>query len=253
MSSSDPKSLIQEINQLHARLDTLTYYELLEVAPDCPATKLQSQYRAKARKWHTDNYAKVELGLARPKLLEIFHRINTAYEVLSDVDKRAEYNVRLEREAQGLSVDVAQVFRAEALVDEAILNIKRRRYTEAKRQLEEAIALNPKDAIYHTHLGWATYNHDRNAASAQNNAILELKQAIALQENAPLAYQYLGQIYFDQKDYKNARIWWRRCQEWEPKNQVASHGFRLIASREEKERQGFKGLWRRLTQKDAKH
>ena len=64
------------------------YYELLEVERNASEKEIKSAYRKLARKWHPDLHPAAEKKQAE----EQFKRINEAYEVLKDPDKRARYD-----------------------------------------------------------------------------------------------------------------------------------------------------------------
>jgi len=249
--SEDPLLAKRRIDQFHAQLEKRDHFQLLGVDPETPPETVKAQYLKLAKTWHADAFVGVDLGDRKRKLDEIFQRINEAFEVLTDATQREEYLVLLERRKKGLSTDVTSILKAEALVDDAVGNLRRGRYAEAKTALEEAIQLNPDDPLYRVQLGWATYCENKKSESSQNQAIDILKQAVKAQENIAEAYQYLGQIYFDRKDYKQAIRWWKRCLEWDKKNMEATRGLRLATSRLEKEnRSGFAKLFDKIRGKD---
>ncbi|MDW7739766.1 MAG: DnaJ C-terminal domain-containing protein [Bacillota bacterium] len=64
------------------------YYELLGVDRKASEKEIKSAYRKMARKWHPDLHPAAEKKEAEEK----FKRINEAYEVLKDPDKRARYD-----------------------------------------------------------------------------------------------------------------------------------------------------------------
>ena len=67
------------------------------------------------------------------------------------------------------------------------------------KALNEAIELNPKEASYHFYLGRAYYV-DGNTEKAES----EFLQSIQLNSLFKDAYQQLGQLYMQRKDWKNA-------------------------------------------------
>jgi curved DNA-binding protein CbpA len=66
------------------------YYEDLQVSPNADADTINRVYRLLARKWHPDN---VHTGDP-----DKFNRINEAYHILSNPQKRAEYDAGYENQ-----------------------------------------------------------------------------------------------------------------------------------------------------------
>jgi len=64
------------------------YYEVLGVKRESTAKEIKSAYHKLARKWHPDLHAGADKEDAEEKI----KKINEAYEVLSDPDKRAKYD-----------------------------------------------------------------------------------------------------------------------------------------------------------------
>ncbi|MDH7479884.1 MAG: DnaJ C-terminal domain-containing protein [Syntrophomonadaceae bacterium] len=64
------------------------YYEILGVKRDASEADIKAAYRKLARKWHPDLHASKKKAEAEEK----FKKINEAYEVLSDPEKRAKYD-----------------------------------------------------------------------------------------------------------------------------------------------------------------
>lgn len=66
------------------------YYEILEVHPRASQDVIKKAYAVLARKYHPD-VTKVDPDIARRKMMEI----NEAYSVLSNLDERKSYDIRL--------------------------------------------------------------------------------------------------------------------------------------------------------------
>ncbi|KAK1305662.1 Chaperone protein dnaJ 15 [Acorus calamus] len=62
------------------------YYKVLEVDYDATEENIRSNYRRLALKWHPDKHPNNESATAK------FQEIDEAYRVLSDPEKRHEYN-----------------------------------------------------------------------------------------------------------------------------------------------------------------
>src|SRR5580698_605334 len=67
-------------------MPTKDYYDILGVAPDASGEEIKRAYRALARQHHPD------VAHDKSKAEHRFKEINEAYEVLSDPDKRAQYD-----------------------------------------------------------------------------------------------------------------------------------------------------------------
>ncbi len=80
---------------------TLNYYEFLQISPNADPDTIHRVYRFLAARFHPDN---LESGDA-----ETFEQLKTAYDVLSDHDRRAEYDADSDREIprpKPLSTDI---------------------------------------------------------------------------------------------------------------------------------------------------
>jgi curved DNA-binding protein CbpA len=246
---ADPAELskaVAAIDQVHKTLDRKDHFELLGVDLDTDAETLKRAFHLQAKRWHTDNFAGMELGRRKPKLDEIFQRLNEAYDTLSDDKLRGEYLILRKRKQDGLSTDVNSILRAEALLDDGLSELRKKQWKAALDHLTEAQSLNPDDPLYDVHIAWATYNDKRNDKAATTKAEDLLARALKKQESLPLAYQYLGQIAFNREDYDMARRWWKKCLEWDKKNVEVMRGIRLINTRAAKKDKSLGAIFGRL-------
>lgn len=70
------------------------YYEILEVSKNASKEVIEKAYRVLAKKYHPDLQEEANKKSAEQKM----KLINEAYEILSDDNKRREYNIELENE-----------------------------------------------------------------------------------------------------------------------------------------------------------
>ncbi len=236
----------RKIARFHAQLERRDHFEVLGVDRSADDATIKSCYHKLAKQWHADAYAGLALGPAKQTLDEIFQRITEAYETVTDPAKREEYLVYLERSKKGLVTDVNQVLNAENLVDDAVALMRRKDWAPAISKLEEALRLNPEDPFYSVNLGWARYNAHQKDPTAIKEAVGLLKQATKKQKNMPIAYQYLGKIYFSTGKPEEARRWWKQCLEYDRKNIEALRGIRLIETRKQKSGQGVGAFFKKV-------
>jgi curved DNA-binding protein CbpA len=72
------------------------YYAILELFPACSDEQIKAQYRKLARQYHPDVNPNDRMGAT-----ERLRQINEAYEVLSDPDKRRQYDAEIIGNAEG--------------------------------------------------------------------------------------------------------------------------------------------------------
>lgn len=74
--------------------DEPTHYDVLKVSQDADTDIIRAAYRVMAKKYHPDTFS----GEAPPAASQAMSRLNLAHEVLSNPDRRAEYDRSLQRE-----------------------------------------------------------------------------------------------------------------------------------------------------------
>jgi curved DNA-binding protein CbpA len=87
-----------KVLDLFERLDTLTHYELLEIAPTASKKEVKSAYYKLAPSFHPDRFFRRELGSYKGRMEVIFARVTEAQETLVSKDRRAAYDAMLEEQ-----------------------------------------------------------------------------------------------------------------------------------------------------------
>jgi curved DNA-binding protein CbpA/CheY-like chemotaxis protein len=141
-----------------------SHYEVLGVQEGAPVEEIKRAYFVAAKRYHSDSFSGLELGSARRVAEELFSKVNEAQSVLLDKDKKAEYDVFLDRQRKGLPTDVAAIVRAEGLFQKGEAMFKMGRYEDAEVQFREAIALNHAEAEFHAYLGMTIFRRTGKAS-----------------------------------------------------------------------------------------
>jgi curved DNA-binding protein CbpA len=84
-----------QIDDLHARLDSLSHYQLLHIDPKAERKVIKEAYFRIIPVFHPDKYFGKKVGSYKKKLERVFERLTQAYEVLTRAQKRAEYDTYL--------------------------------------------------------------------------------------------------------------------------------------------------------------
>lgn len=112
--SNDPPELSEEIDlelekkrrilDLFARLDDVSYYELLGVPEGADKKQVKGAYYKLAPEFHPDSYFRKNLGSYKAKIEAIFTRLTLAHDVLTVKQRRAEYDAYLTQALQNRSI-----------------------------------------------------------------------------------------------------------------------------------------------------
>ncbi len=119
------RPLRERIETTFARLDDVDHYALLGVARDADRKVIKSAYYDAASAFHPDRYFRKRLGPYKPKMEAIFSRVTVAHDVLTDREKRVEYDAYLGDRLESRSIEdllregLAEIAAAEAAAEEA--------------------------------------------------------------------------------------------------------------------------------------
>jgi DnaJ-class molecular chaperone len=157
-----------EVEALAATLDQLDYFAVLRLSPTATPAEIKAAYYRESRTYHPDRYAAVESADLRELIGRVYRRVNEAYTVLRDDQKRTRYLADIsgperERKLRFTEVEEAKVkeeqkkkleeqfgqtpngrkFYAAALVE-----IQAGRWEAAERALRSALMYEPANAKF---------------------------------------------------------------------------------------------------------
>ena len=190
-SGTDPaaEKMRAEVLERLERLDAMTYYELLGVAPDAEQGAIRKAYFLAAKRYHPDAIARLGLQDIRQQAGEVFSKIAEANGVLADREKRRRYDESLEA---GLpEVDVQVLAQAETFYRKGEILINMGDFRGALEYLKNAVHLYPHEAIYQSDLAWAYY---KKTPSEPESAFEHIQLALELDPSNAVAQFRLGVI-----------------------------------------------------------
>jgi tetratricopeptide (TPR) repeat protein len=85
---------------------------------------------------------------------------------------------------------------------------------EAESMIKKAIALDPDNGAYVDSLGWVYFKKGKI-----KEAIRQLERAAKLLED-PVIFDHLGDVYFKTKNFKNAKLNWRKSLQLDPAQEI---------------------------------
>jgi CheY-like chemotaxis protein len=152
--------LAQQLMDLYVRLETANYYELLAVEPNADPLAIKMAYHALMKKFHADKLATQLPASMQEQATRVVQALTQAYEVLSSLKQRGEYDRRLTGEGAEIKERrITTILAAERAFNQGTLALRRQQYDQAATHFAEACELFPEEAEYHAYLGWAQFNH----------------------------------------------------------------------------------------------
>src|SRR5205807_8247496 len=99
------------VEELFARAQGATHYEVLGVARSASADEVKRAYYSHARRFHPDRFRRDADADAQQRIDAAFARIAQAYEALKDSSLRAAYDLKLSKQRGGAQHTSAQTAR----------------------------------------------------------------------------------------------------------------------------------------------
>lgn len=171
------------VKNTYRRIDWLTHYELLGVSSTATASQISLAYFERSRLFHPDLRHRTDLARFQKELTAVFERLKVAHEILSDPEKRAEYDTSLAEApvpvavAESSADPAARRQLAEQSFRRARYLIEQKDFHPAIEMLREAIRFVPDNAEYRFCLGRVELKNSNWIAKGLEN----LKEAARLE------------------------------------------------------------------------
>jgi tetratricopeptide (TPR) repeat protein len=212
----------------HSAIGDKDYYEILGVSRDSTVEEIRDSYYQLVKHYHPDVNPNADQE-TRAKAEEIFTRITTAYETLSQGDKRSQYDSH--EELSALKSQAKYIYEAEMTFKKGITLLIQRNYTEAEKHLREAVQMNPDEAAYLGAHGWTRFLAAEDKMSVLQEVRSCLENAIKMNDKIPENYYYMGCVYKHTNDLRNAAKYFEKAIEIDPDYIEAKREVRLINTR----------------------
>jgi len=218
-----------ELRELHARLERLrneNNFQILGLPETADSTMVKAAYFKLAKQFHPDTVssdAPPELAKAKA---EIFAAIGEANRMLADDGSRARYKETL-AEGGPADVDVQSVLLAEETFNKGTALVRARRFAEAVKTFDDAIAANPKEGEFYAWRGYARFFTLPDKKVAMVEALRDLNQSLKLNERCAPAHYFIGQLYKLTGDPTTALKHFKRCVTLDPQHVDAQREIRI--------------------------
>jgi hypothetical protein len=199
-----------EIAEKRRGLAELDHYSLLGIEATAPVAALKRAYLKAAKRFHPDALSRLGLEDLKRDANELFAAITRAHEVLSDPERRREYDAAL---AGHVQIDADRVAQAESLYRKAELMMRAGQFAGALDLAQGAVTLWPEDAAYQGALGWCLY---KKLPPDEARARTHLEKAVALDPLDAVAQLRLAIVLKSAGDVSGAAALTARARQLNP-------------------------------------
>ncbi|HEX2881130.1 MAG TPA: DnaJ domain-containing protein [Polyangiaceae bacterium] len=172
-------ALVQELQELLSKIDSITHYEALGVATDATMGTIQDAFLKSARKWHPDMWRSGQPEASRDAA-RVFSHLKEAHDVLIDKDKRSEYDKnRTSRLAEAAEQEqVRQILQAAGQFHKAQIMAKRHDFAAAEALAREAFDIDPTQLEYGAFYAWVAAQNPQRKEKGFEELLVLLNRAI---------------------------------------------------------------------------
>ncbi len=223
----DPLAEIEQLTALLQKMKTQNYFDLLGLKDNVDAGAVKVAYFKSARLYHPDTVPPgAPPALAKLKE-EIFGRVGEANRTLSDDKLRAEYAEEVKSGNAGEKVDIAQILAAEEMFYKSTILVKARKFPEAVKMLDEAIAA-ADEAEYRAWRGYAKFFTFPDKALGHVEAMKDINACLKRNDKIAAVWYFQGHMAKLMGDIPNAKKNFNRCVQLNPEHLDAQRELRLM-------------------------
>ena len=219
------------------------HFTVLGVPRSASAVEVRTAYFGLAKRLHPDRLQAVGVDDMANDAQRLFARINQAFGVLNDPQKRHEYlrvmtagGEDVVNKAQAQAEEAAiSALRAEEAYRMGEMALRRNNFREALEMFDQAAELQPEEAEYLALSAWATWLCAEDKVQVSAAVQRRLSQAIARQPKCIPAHFYAGQVAKQSGRTQAAIESFKQVVALNPNHPEANLELRVLLSREKKD------------------
>ncbi len=224
---------IGELEALNKEIESMNYYQILNIPREAPQKEIKKAYFEMARKYHPDRFARDLPKNTREMVEEVFGHITRAFQTLSNEKEKQDYDEKLDSPAEVDRKELEKQADVKFRQGKGLYN--RGKYEEALVCFEEAIRLKSSKANYFMYLAMA----ESRVPSFHEKAEEDFHKALDLEPwNADL-FAALGEFYEQEGLSVKAKRQFKKALEIDPEHEVA---LKALGLTEKPEKKGLKEI-----------
>ena len=234
-----PHPIVGEINDFHGSMNDKNHFELFGVGENVELGDLRTQFRNLHKKYHTDALPS-EIDRSGPvavKAEEIAARLNQAWEILSNDEKREEYVMMLhDKRIQGDYRKAEKIRDAEMKSKMGVVHLNKREYGKAREMFRIAHENDPSSGLYQAHLAWSLFKDPKKTSPhVIEDVHKSLLDALDKDREQPLIHLYIGHVLKAKNKPRDALTHFKNVLKYSPRHPEANTEVRYLQKRIERE------------------
>ena len=222
---------LKQLQAIHDQMMKQNFFEILGLKRDSDAGAVKLAYLKAARSHHPDTVAPGSPeALARLKA-DVFAKIGEANRTLSDPVLRADYTAELDAGGTGSKVDIEKILRAEEVFQKGRILLQARKYPDAVKMFEEAVACNADEAEFYAWRGYSKFLAAADKKVVLSEVMRDLNLCVAKNPNVAATYFFLGFVAKSNGDDKAALTHFKKCVALDPKHIDAQREVRTMTKK----------------------
>jgi len=230
----ETKKKIADLEKLSHEIESMNYYQILDIARDASNKEIKNSYFEMARKYHPDRFDRELPQDSREMIEEVFGHITRAFQTLNNEKEKQDYDTKLD-EPEGLDrKTLEQKADMKFLQGKNLYN--QGKYEEALVLFEEAIRIKSNKANYFLFLA----KTEAKVPSFQDKAEEDFNKALELEPWNAENFAALGEFYNQEGLSVKAKKQFKKALDIDPEHQMALKALGLTDTPGKKK--GLKGI-----------
>ncbi|MGD8534547.1 MAG: J domain-containing protein [Candidatus Aminicenantes bacterium] len=230
----ETKKKIADLEKLSQQIESMNYYQILNITRDASHKEIKNSYFEMARKYHPDRFDRELPQDSRDLIEEVFGHITRAFQTLNNEKEKQDYDAKLDEPEEVDRKTLEQKADGKFRQGKGLYN--RGKYEEALVYFEEAIRIKSNKSNYFLFLA----KTESEVPSFNEKAEEDFHKAIEIEPwNAEL-FVALGEFYNKEGLSVKAKKQFKKALDIDPEHEMARKALGLIET--PKKKKGLKGV-----------